>query len=240
MYLTIDIGNTRTKAAVFDADGLLVLSTVVEGDELAFLNSLIHSHRIRHVITSSTGSRAWEAASLDVPGKNIRLSHETLLPIQLIYTTPETLGRDRIAAACGAHAAFPNSTCLVIDAGTCITMDMVTDTGLFLGGNIAPGLRMRLKAMHDYTARLPLVDPDWPDLPFGDSTMHAMQNGACLGAKMEIEGIYRKAKDAFGTVSIVMTGGDAAFLADKVESEIFVEPELVVKGLFKILSFNVQ
>jgi len=98
---------------------------------------------------------------------------------------------------------------------------------------------MRLQSMHEYTARLPLAEPGWPDLTFGDSTVHALQNGACLGMVMEIEGIFQRAKDAFGEVFVVMTGGDAAFLAEQIESQIFVAPELVTQGLFQILAFNV-
>jgi len=240
MYLTIDIGNTRTKAAAFDADGNILHSEILNGDEPGQLKSLIAQYKIQHIISSSTGKREWDISSLHVHGKNIELTHETPLPIRIIYVTPQTLGRDRIAAACGAQMVLPGKTCLVIDAGTCITMDVILGTGNYIGGNIAPGLTMRLKAMHDYTAKLPLADLNWTGNPFGDSTVHALQNGACLGAVMEIEGILSRARDAFGEVFVVMTGGDSAFLAEALESQIFVEPELVVKGLFKILSFNVQ
>jgi type III pantothenate kinase len=120
-----------------------------------------------------------------------------------------------------------------------MTMDIILGTGVYLGGNIAPGLHMRLQAMHDYTARLPLATPAWPAIAFGDSTIHALQNGACLGMVMEIEGIFQRARNAFGEVLIVMTGGDAAFLADRLENQIFVTPELVTQGLFQILAFNV-
>jgi len=240
MFLTIDIGNTRTKAAVFNTEGQMVYAEILEGNELDTLNSIVSAHHIQHVISSSTSSRNWNPADLKVPGKNIELSHETSLPITIVYTTPNTLGRDRIAAACGAHALFPDKNCLIVDAGTCITMDMILKTGTYLGGNIAPGLTMRLRSMHEYTAKLPLAEIGWPSLTFGDSTFHALQNGACLGALMEIEGILSRAKDAFGAVFVVMTGGDSAFLAQRVESEIFLEPELVTKGLFKILSFNAQ
>ena len=240
MFLTIDIGNTRTKAAVFNTEGQMVYAEILEGNELDTLNSIVSAHHIQHVISSSTSSRNWNPADLKVPGKNIELSHETSLPITIVYTTPNTLGRDRIAAACGAHALFPDKNCLIVDAGTCITMDMILKTGTYLGGNIAPGLTMRLRSMHEYTAKLPLAEIGWPSLTFGDSTFHALQNGACLGALMEIEGILSRALDAFGAVFVVMTGGDSAFLAQRVESEIFLEPELVTKGLFKILSFNAQ
>jgi len=240
MFLCIDIGNTRTKAAIFDAAGQLVHTTILEGNEIDSLNNLISTYQIQHVISSSTGSRDWSTSNLNISGKNIELTQETPLPVTIVYSTPDTLGRDRIAAACGAHNLFPNQNCLIIDAGTCITMDMVLKSGTYLGGNIAPGLTMRLKSMHEYTARLPMAEIRWPSLTFGDSTIHALQNGACLGALMEIEGILSRAKDAFGEVFVVMTGGDSAFLAQRLEREIFLEPELVAKGLFKILSFNVQ
>lgn len=240
MFLTVDIGNTRTKAAVFEPNGQLVMSFTLQGNEIDELKKIISTYPVEHVISSATGNRDWKLSDLNVSGKNIELTHETPLPISLVYATPQTLGRDRIAAACGAHALFPKKNCLVIDAGTCITLDVVLKTGVYVGGNIAPGLSMRLKAMHEYTAKLPLADIEWPTLPFGDSTIHALQNGACLGALMEIEGILNRAKNAFGQVLIVMTGGDSAFLAEKLESEIFLEPELVTKGLFTILSFNAQ
>jgi len=203
------------------------------------LNALITRYHPEHVIVSTTGERNWSIEQLDIKGKKIELSHGTPMPVKIVYSTPGTLGRDRIAAACGANTLYPGKNCLVISAGTCMTMDMVLETGIFLGGNIAPGLKMRLESMHLYTARLPLAEPGWPDVAFGDSTIHALQNGACLGMVMEIEGIFQRAKDAFGEVFVVMTGGDAAFLAEQIESQIFVAPELVTQGLFQILAFNV-
>ncbi len=239
MYLTIDAGNTRTKAVVYDTAGQALESIIADENNIGPVLDLITRHVIEHVIISSTGKRDWSIGALGIKGKNIELSHETLLPIQLIYTTPATLGQDRIAAACGAKAQYPGKNCLVISAGTCMTTDILLGTGLYLGGNIAPGLRMRFQAMHEYTARLPLVDPHWPGNVFGDSTEHALQNGAGLGMVMEIEGIFQRAKDAFGEVLIVMNGGDADFLAERLESRIFVAPELVTQGLFQILAFNV-
>ena len=239
MYLCIDAGNTRTKVSVFNLDGTIIdtlLAPINQIDPILEFNAI---HSIDHVIISTTGQRDWDIRSLGIVGKNIELNQDTRLPIQVVYSTPATLGRDRIAAACGASSLFPGQNCLVIDAGTCVTMDVVLGTGVYIGGNIAPGLRMRLNAMHEHTAKLPLVERGWPELAFGDSTLHALQNGAGLGIIMEIEGLLHRAKGAFGEVSIVMTGGDADFLAERLESKIFVTPELVAQGLFQILAFNV-
>ena len=239
MYLTIDHGNSRTKTGLFTPDGTLIHTQPLPDQSLSTLADFIHENKVSHIIISTTGSREWQLQDLNFNGTLIELNHETQLPIEIIYKTPETLGRDRIASACGAHHIYNDKNCLIVDAGTCITMDLLTAKGKFLGGNIAPGIQMRLSAMHEKTARLPLVDPAFPENPFGDSTQHALQNGACLGAVMEIEGILNRAKDAFGDVSVVITGGDADLLATRLECQIFVEPELVMHGLFQILSFNV-
>src|SRR5687768_12142448 len=219
---------------------MLVHKDVFTNDALGSIKKLISEHQIKNIITSTTGKYEWDAKAFDVPGTLVELSHSTPLPIEIIYATPETLGRDRMASACGAHILFPAKNCLVVDAGTCVTMDLLLARGIFIGGNIAPGIAMRLESMHEQTARLPLVEPDFPTLPFGDSTIHALQNGACLGVVMEIEGILIRAKEAYGDVLVVITGGDADLLATKLECQIFVEPELVIQGLFQILSFNVK
>ena len=239
MYLCIDIGNTRMKAAVYNTAGELMEAVTFEENEIGHLQTLISHHHPQHAIVSTTGSKDWSVNDLNIPGKKIELSHQTPMPLKLVYKTPETLGRDRIAGACGAMALHPGKNCLVISAGTCMTLDVVLGTGVFIGGNITPGLKMRLQSMHEYTARLPLVEPGWPELEFGDSTVHALQNGACLGMIMEIEGTFQRAKNAFGEVSVVMTGGDTDFLAGHLESQIFAARDLVTLGLYKILAFNV-
>ncbi len=125
MYLTIDAGNTRTKAVVYDTAGLALDSITAEGNELAPIKELVRGNRIEHVIVSTTGIREWKLSDLGIKGKNIELNHEVPLPIRIVYSTPETLGQDRIAAACGAQANYPGKNCLVISAGTCMTMDML-------------------------------------------------------------------------------------------------------------------
>jgi type III pantothenate kinase len=240
MYLCIDSGNTQTKCAVYNAQGNIIALQVFDDTSFPSIYEWTQDKNIIHGILSSTGKKHLDSNRFEIPGKWIELSHETPLPIKIIYSTPETLGHDRIAGACGAYALLPGKNCLIIDAGTCMTMDLLLRTGIYLGGNIAPGLQMRLRAMHEQTARLPLAEPAWPDLTFGDSTLHALQNGACLGMIMEIEGLFNRAREAYHQVSIVITGGDSAFLAGRLENQIFVEPELVTQGLFQILSFNVK
>lgn len=156
------------------------------------------------------------------------------LPISLDYGTPHTLGADRIAAAAGAAALFPEDNCLVFDFGTAITIDFVTKDGHFKGGNISPGMNMRFEAIHHYTNKLPLVKPSIPDAPEGRDTASAINNGVILGIMFEVEKYLENHRDC----KIVFTGGDALFFAKRLKSPIFVVCNLVFIGLAHIASIK--
>jgi type III pantothenate kinase len=161
------------------------------------------------------------------------------LPIQVAYQTPQTLGKDRIAAVVGALALFPAENCLVIDAGSCITYEFLQATGVYLGGNIAPGVNMRLRAMHEFTARLPQVDLQAVEQWIGSSTAKAMNNGALLGVVLEIVGYAQKWAAERGNIRSILTGGDAPRLLEALPIKVEHEPDLVLIGLNKILKHNV-
>ena len=156
-HLCIDCGNTHAKAALFDGDE--VVAEVMTGyDDLSPLVHFASGSGACAALMSSTSHRSAAVAAAVSPLLSCQLrelTHLTPLPLTIGYRTPTTLGRDRIAAAVGAWQLFTGSNLLVVDAGTCITLDVVTATGVYLGGNIAPGVEMRLKAMHDYTSRWP-------------------------------------------------------------------------------------
>ena len=169
----------------------------------------------------------------------VELTHRTPLPFKNQYKTPETLGKDRLAGVAGAHFLLPGKNCLVVDCGTCIKYDMLTGDGVYHGGNIAPGARMRIQAMHHFTARLPEVEMRMPDDFTGDSTETALQNGALRGAALEIQGFEQLFAARYGAIQVVLTGGDAAFfqpcLAPK---NLTLEPDLTLFGLNHILEYN--
>lgn len=178
--------------------------------------------------------REWQASETKV----LELNSTTKLPFQVAYQTPETLGRDRLAAVAGAYALFPKAHCLVIDAGTCITYDLLNAQGIYLGGNISPGWQMRLDAMHHFTAKLPRPAASAPAKWIGDSTESALLNGALQGLLWEIEGYIRQSTADFASINVILTGGDADFFAKKLKSKIFVNQNLVLWGLNKILNYN--
>lgn len=238
MNLAIDIGNSRTKLGVFDRDKLIDIQ-VWESPDIEKLNAYIKTKAIEHCIFASVNDKTIEADALKNDGIVLELTHETGIPVEIVYKTPDTLGKDRIAAVVGARDKFPGQHCLVIDTGTCITIDMLTDEGKFIGGNIAPGVDMRLLAMHFMTGRLPRVQKGFAGNMLGASTEEAVQNGAVLGVLLEIAGYIEMLKTKFSPLNVVLAGGDAQYLAGMLKSQIFVHPNLVLEGLNKILTFNV-
>jgi type III pantothenate kinase len=171
--------------------------------------------------------------------QTMELTNTTALPFENRYTTPHTLGKDRLAAVAGAHALFPGENCLVIDCGTCIKYDLLAADGIYHGGNIAPGAHMRIQAMHHFTARLPEVVMEMPEQVVGNSTETALQNGALRGASLEMEGFIRLFEQQYSPLRVVLTGGDAnffkPFLTFSIDS---IVPELTLHGLNNILIYN--
>ena len=238
MQLCVDIGNTRVKSGVFENSELLLLERKQEF-ELAFHQNLLVKFAIDNIIISSTRAEDPELVALlkTRPG-SILLDHATPLPITLQYKTPHTLGKDRLAAAVACFALFPGEDCIFIDAGTCITTNVISGQGVFLGGNISPGVQMRLKAMHMLTGKLPLAEIQYNDEVLGQDTMMALQNGAVRGAIYEVSSFLNKCGEMFPSARIVLTGGDAILFAKHLKIKIFANPNLVLLGLNEILRFN--
>lgn len=240
MNLIIDIGNTRSKLGLFRANQL-EQKEVRDKLTVTWLKVFCQKNKVQNVVLAATGvvPRAVEKY-LKQHFNYLRLSHRTPLPVTNLYQTPKTLGRDRIAGAVGALDQFPGKNCLIIDAGTCITYDFLDADANYHGGGISPGMRMRLKAMNAFTAKLPLVKAEEHPQLIGDTTETSLQSGGQLGAVMEVEGFIRRYKNDFGKINVILTGGDADFFANNLKSKIFVNSNLVLFGLNKILTYNVQ
>ncbi|MCA6379600.1 MAG: type III pantothenate kinase [Cytophagales bacterium] len=236
LNLVIDFGNSRIKTACFEQESLLKKNIFNNAEELqaAFANTVFENILISSV--NQTGEEA--TAKLQTSGKKSVLHHQLPLPIQLLYATPETLGVDRIAAACGALAIFPGKNCLIIDAGTCINFEFVDANANYHGGAISPGIEMRFKAMHTFTARLPLVK--WNDQVglMGNSTESCLQSGVLNGIVGEINGVAEQYASKFPELKIILCGGDAPFFENQLKPTIFAAPDLVLMGLNRILRYN--
>lgn len=237
MNVVIDKGNTSTKVGIFNQRVLLEHS-VFENDEeaKAFADHFAGGNIIISSVQGENGFRLQAMSFANV----ITLTHETPLPIQNLYDTKTTLGMDRLAAVCGACEIFPGKSCLVIDAGTCITYDFIDSKRNYHGGSISPGLQMRFRAMHTFTARLPLVTAVTDPPLTGKSTASCIQSGAIIGMEEEIRGIIRRYFEDFGDLKVILCGGDTAFFENRFKASIFASPELVLIGLNSILLHNVN
>lgn len=239
MHLVIDIGNTRTKVAVFQEQQLLS-HAVFEQLSVVEVERLIGQWDFSRMILSASGvlEAKWEGWIANHFDQYVLLTSDTPLPIRIAYKTPDTLGRDRIAAVMGAFQRFPNTSCLIIDAGTCITVDLLDEEGVYQGGNISPGIDMRMKAMHAYTARLPLVEKGPIRQLIGQSTEEALRNGAQMGTMLELAAMVGNMKKQYPALQVLLTGGDAPWLTYIAEEPIADFPHLVLEGLNAILQYN--
>jgi type III pantothenate kinase len=237
--LIIDIGNTLQKLAVFDGKDLL-LKEIFQDLKLQSLIGFIKKNGPFHgIIQSSVIIQPPEIETiLSKAGKCILLDSHTPIPVKNLYQTPESLGKDRIAAVIGAWSLFPRRNILVIDAGTCITYDFLSENGEYPGGGISPGIRMRFKAMHTFTGKLPLIEPDDFDELIGRSTRESMISGVLNGVTGEIRELIRLYREKFGDVMVIITGGDHELLHNKLKINIFADPNLVLLGLNEILDYN--
>lgn len=238
MNLIIDYGNTAAKVGIFEHEKLTDKHTFSSPEDLKiFLENI----PVENAIVSSVTADAQTVASWITHAKQKFILHHTLpLPIRNQYTTPQTLGVDRLAGVCGAQQLFPHQNCLVIDAGTCITFDFIDREGNYLGGGISPGLTMRFQAVNTFTAKLPLVHAvDNPEL-IGNSTERCIQSGIINGILQEIEGTIAQYKKKFMPLQVILCGGDTVFFENNLKASIFADPELVLSGLNSILRYNVS
>lgn len=235
MNLVIDSGNTRFKVAFFLEDHLVEKHFF---SDLAELKRFLNHHTFACAIVSSVSLEENELMNAIQAEKKFVLKHTLPLPVKIKYTTPETLGVDRLAAVCGAMDIFPGKDCLAIDAGTCITYDLLDQKKNYLGGAISPGLAMRFKAMHTFTKRLPLVSTGESEKLIGDSTESCMRSGVLNGTIAEMEGMIKKYNQLYPGLGVVLCGGDSSYFENNLKPPIFAAPDLVLSGLNRILLHN--
>ncbi|GAB4046881.1 type III pantothenate kinase [Spirosoma litoris] len=238
--LVIDWGNTSLKVGWFVGSMLVETGRYASPDELVIA---LANRTSEHVLVSSTSRPADEIRTrlVGLQTDFWVLDSQTPIPIRKAYDTPNTLGADRVAAAVGAMTLFPDQDCLILDLGTCLTADLIDRDAVFQGGLISPGLHMRFRAMHEQTARLPLVDSaeEWPDLT-AKNTRAAMQSGVMNGLAFELNGIIEVYRQERPDIRVILCGGDAPAFESRLKQPIFAVPELVLTGLNRILRYNVE
>ena len=242
MNLIVDAGNTIIKLAVFEKDSIVFREETVAADFSGTIKKLFEKlPNINQAIISSVVHLDQKCiAVLSIFCKTHILKHTSKVPFKNSYATPQTLGVDRIALATAAFYVNPKRNTLVIDAGTCLTYDIVNDYGEYLGGAIAPGLYMRYKALHNQTSGLPLLEKDEVIDFIGNSTASSIHSGVINGICMEIDGVIEQYQSRFQDLTVILTGGDAQFLSKRLKNTIFANSNFLLQGLNYLLEYNKQ
>ncbi len=237
MNFIIDIGNTKTKIAVFNNETEVHVEQLAELtpefiDELLLKFPLIDSCIVSPVgdFRQSVNDYLHEQIAYCVV-----FDANTKLPVKVKYNTPKTLGKDRLAGVVAASNIYKDCDVLVIDLGTAVTYDIINKSGEYLGGNISPGVNTRFKALNHYTDKLPLVRPSRDFVDMGQSTDQAILSGVMNGVQYEIEGYMNKMSQKFSKLKTVLTGGDSSYFVGNLKSPIFVHENLILVGLNIIL-----
>ena len=240
MLLAIDVGNTQIKLAVFEHHTLIHKEIIAYNDwQIAVKKNLKKFLKIENIVVASVGKLNKEDfLELNSNVKIYFITKESKFPFQNLYATPNTLGIDRMVLAAGAVLQFPNKKRLVIDAGTCITYDFIDENNNYLGGAISPGIRLRYESLHNYTAKLPLLTKENPDNIIGNSTNQSIHSGVVNGVAMEIDGFINNSFGENDNFIIILTGGDAEFLADRLKNTIFANSNFLLESLNQTFQYN--
>jgi type III pantothenate kinase len=239
--LVVDAGNTRIKAALF-AEGKLVEAFVFGLNQWQeWIQAATQKWEITGLMLSDVNGKLSEVLSKEQFSFPVYfLDQDTALPFANLYQSKQTLGADRKALVAGAMHLFPGENCLIIDAGTCVTYDLLNSSHEYLGGNICPGLHMRLQAMHTFTGKLPLANWQLPQNYYGDTTESCLLSGAYWGLCGEIESFIVRYSQDYPSIKVLLSGGDAELLAKSIKTSIFVNEHLLLYGLNKILTHHAE
>ncbi len=239
LNLIIDIGNTRVKTAVFKQDTMIKLFIFDKKKIISEIKKILSNYTIqRGIVSSVTVISEKKLQKLQSFLPILLVNSNTNVPFNNLYKTPNTLGVDRVALVTAAIKKYPNKNVLIIDAGTCITYDFISSKKNYLGGAISPGIIMRYKSLHTFTAKLPLLKVSIPKKIIGKTTRESINSGVINGVCYEIEGVIWQYKKIYQDLTIVLTGGDTNFLAKQLKSSIFANQNFLLYGLNEILIYN--
>ena len=237
MKLIIDIGNTKAKLALFSGKKI-ISKKILNQCTFKLVKDFVSDAEITSSIISSVKDFNNDVTNISNYYNSIILTHNTQIPIKNLYKTPETLGNDRIALVVGANFLYPKKDVIIIDAGTCITIDFLNKRAEYLGGRISPGINMRFKSLNTFTDKLPLNKLKKNTNFYGNDTLSAINSGVQRGVLSELNQIISEYSDQNPNLIIVLCGGDALYLQNELKRPIFVNQNLVLVGLNEILDYN--
>ncbi len=242
MNLIIDIGNTNAKIAVFDHDNIVEVDTIKTSNIVEGINIFTQKYNtVNRAIISNVSTIDNHEIKEHLSLQSVCFLSENLkLPFKNLYNSKETLGSDRIALASAVIKHYPNSNVLVIDAGTCITMDFIDKNGNYHGGSISPGIDMRYSSLSNYTSNLPELEKQYPSDIIGSSTEESIHSGIVNGVVFEIRESISEYQGNYSDIEVILTGGDSVFLSKPLKISIFANQNFLLEGLNFILNLNIN
>ncbi|MBI9040460.1 type III pantothenate kinase [Lutibacter sp.] len=241
MNLIIDCGNTRIKLAVFNNSKMIYNEAFTTHNFLEEVVNCIEKYKCNNAIISSVGDlKIEEINTIKEKIPLIQVNSTLKIPFFNKYSTPKTLGVDRIGLVAAAVSQFPKKNVLVIDAGTCITYDFVDAKANYYGGAISPGINIRYKSLKKFTKKLPLLKPNFNVQLIGDSTETSIHSGIINGVLGEMDSIIERYRIKNEDLTVVLTGGDVKFLSNKLKNSIFANSNFLLEGLNSILTYNLK
>ncbi|MDR2811150.1 MAG: type III pantothenate kinase [Tannerellaceae bacterium] len=242
MNLIIEQGNSSTKVAVYNKEGYMQTSCIFKEFVCSSLNTFFETYDLQHGIMSTVirpdeqilSYLAKRMPHFIFPDANVSV------PIRVQYQTPGTLGSDRLAAVVGAHYLRPGENILVIDAGTAITYELLEASGVYIGGNISPGMSTRFRALSHFTGKLPLHQEEENIPLIGNSTKTAIQAGVVNGIVYEMDGYIDELRRKYTRLLVFLTGGHSFYFERRLKNSIFADINLVLTGLNVIVEYNVE
>ncbi|HSZ86478.1 MAG TPA: type III pantothenate kinase [Puia sp.] len=236
--LCFDFGNTRLKCAVF-SDGKFSEEILLDNDNEETIHAIIQKYKPEKSILSSVIDHNPAIENLLQRETHFhKLNHLSKIPVTTPVGKPDTIGADRLALVVAAVNVFPGKNNLVIGLGSAITYNFINKKHEFLGGGISPGMEMRFKALHTFTAKLPLVKPEWNFPLVGYDTKTNILSGVIIGMAKEIDGTIDAYREKYNNFNVLLSGGDIHYFADRLKNKIFADPYLIYKGLYALSEFN--
>ena len=239
MNLTLDIGNTQSKLAVFN-NSLVVVKTFDSEfiiDEIDGFLLLYPS--IKNLIVCSVTDITLNLEKYNFNNVHF-VSSNSNIPFENLYLSKDSLGNDRIALVSSASISYPGKNVLIIDAGSCITYDFINDKNQYLGGAISPGLNMRCKSLNEFTSKLPLVSFESSDKLIANQTIVSINVGVANGVVFEIEGFVRQYLSEYDNLTVILTGGNSDFLSNQLKISIFANQNFLLEGLNNLIKLNIS
>jgi len=241
MNLILDFGNTKIKAAVFEQDKLVEKNILDYLDWKKEIQKILQNYLyIKNLVVSSVSKvEKNDFDFINQSKTSLFFIDKTIkFPFNNLYSTPHTLGIDRLILVTGASIQFPYKNKLIIDAGTCITYDFLDNQNNYFGGAISPGLNMRYQALNNYTAKLPLLNLEMPESIIGNSTNQSIHSGVVNGVLFEIDGVINSYSEKYENFIIILTGGDTEFLSKRLKNTIFANSNFLLESLNQSFQFN--